>query len=85
MSPELLIAGIVLLATAAGLLRRIRRINAAEVSAYRYRVRTVDQVMDDLDRWRADRKDREARETLATCNAIWKLPTTSPQRKETGQ
>lgn len=60
MSPELLTAGIVLLAT-------------------------VDQVMDDLDRWRADRKDREARESLATCEAIWQLPTIPQQRKETGQ
>lgn len=85
MSPELLIAGIVLLATAAGLLRRVRRADAAAVAAYRYRVRIGDQVMDDLDRWRADRKAREARESLATCNAIWQLPTIPQQRKETGQ
>lgn len=82
---SLMVAGIVLLATAAGLLRQARRADAAAVAAYRHRVRIGDQVMDDLDRWRADRKDREARESLAICEAIWQLTEIPQQRKETGQ
>jgi hypothetical protein len=79
------LAGLAALATAIATLRRIHRINAAAVAAFQRRVRTVDQVMDDLRRWRADRRMREAREDITTCNAIYALPTIPHQRKETGQ
>ncbi|MEU7032682.1 hypothetical protein ABZ958_03225 [Streptomyces sp. NPDC046237] len=78
---------VILVAVAiAGTIRRIRRADTAAITAFQHRVRTVDQVMDDLATWRADRKTREAIESLALCEALYALPTHIPQqRKETGQ
>ncbi|MFC8272334.1 hypothetical protein ACFUJR_07280 [Streptomyces sp. NPDC057271] len=64
---------------------RARRTNAALLAAYHHRVRTVDQVMDDLATWRADKRMRDARQDRAICEALYALPTVPQQRKETGQ
>jgi type II secretory pathway pseudopilin PulG len=78
----LVVAALVALA-AASIIRRIRQAEARDLTAYRRRVRTADQVMDDARRWRADRRKRETREDLATCQTLWNLPTVPQQRKET--
>ncbi|MFG2328298.1 hypothetical protein ACGFMM_01595 [Streptomyces sp. NPDC048604] len=73
------------LAVGLAALLRARRTDARRIAAYRHRVRTADQVMDDARRWRANRRKHEAREDHATCEAIYALPTIPRQRKETGQ
>ncbi|MFI8962102.1 hypothetical protein ACIGO8_08295 [Streptomyces sp. NPDC053493] len=46
--------------------------------------RSRDQVLDDVARYRAQRRMQEAIDSLRTCREIYNLPAASP-RKETGQ
>lgn len=81
-----MITALVAVAVLAGLtVRRIRRAEAATLAdhQHRTRIRTAEQVMADVARWRADRRMREAREDRTTCEALWNLPTVPQQRKET--
>ncbi|MFE9738869.1 hypothetical protein [Streptomyces sp. NPDC006477] len=45
----------------------------------------AQQILADLERWRADRRMREARKSLDTCQTLWQLPARQPARKENGQ
>ncbi|WP_329114549.1 hypothetical protein [Streptomyces sp. NBC_01353] len=80
MSPAWVVVGLALLAGVVTALRT-RRAEAVSAAAWR-RTRTVEQVMADRDRWRADRRMREAREDTAICEAIYALPVHIPQQRK---
>ncbi|MFH8627809.1 hypothetical protein ACH4A8_38980 [Streptomyces vietnamensis] len=48
------------------------------------RCRAGEQILADLDDWRATRRMREAVESLALCQTLYDLPAREPDRKETG-